>query len=484
MLLLVALCLAPAAALPALWDSVLPLTTDAHNQAVGHGGQRSVAADPQGNLHVVWLDARTVPSRVWYREYDNATDAWLSETMLVSLPADCFTPTICCDDAGGRHVAWHVEEGTDAGIWYKRFSPTAQHWMAETLLVPAALPRLQRYPALASEPGSRVLHLAWFGNADSGMSTQVCHREFRPDSGWGAVEQLTDVQAGHQDVGVAADSTGHVCVVWAGYDFGGDYQMVFCRRRISGVWQASELVSGMAGAFDQYRPAIAGGTTGYFHIAWYGLRSGWWRIYYRQFTPTRWLAVETVSVNVPRQQRDVSVACDSNGVCHAVWSGQDSASPAHYQLRYSARPVSGNWPVQQTLTSIASGEATAPTVVADGDTGLHVAWYDSHTGNNDIWYLRGCIPGSPVEEEARRERACVRTGPAVVVGDLLPLGVPAGYAGGVAVLDAAGRRIAVLPLIRMADGRSAIRIAGLGQGVFFAVTAASGRAGVRFVSVR
>lgn len=485
-LLLLMLWLGPAAALPALWDSLLPLTTDAHNQTVGYGGQRSIAADPQGNLHVVWLDTRTVPSQVWYRQYDNATHTWLPETMLVSLPWDCCTPTICCDDAGGRHVAWHVQEEAGAGVWYKRFSSTAHHWMAETLLVPALSPHVEQFPALACEPGGRVLHLAWFGSADTGMSYEVFHREFSPDSGWRAVEQLTDVQAGHQDVGVAADSTGHVCVVWTGYDFPGDYAFVYCRRRISGVWQATELVSGMAGAFDQYRPAIALGAAGCFHIAWYGLRSGYLRIYYRQFTPTHWLDVETVSVSVARQQRHVSLACGSDGVCHAVWSGQDSASPAHYQLRYSARPVSGGWPVQQTLTNIASGEATAPTIVVDGDTGLHVAWYDNHTGNNDIWYLRGSVVGTQVEEKAGGTQPPVPVGPTIVAGDRLRLSVPADHieGGRVTVFDGAGRSVAVRPIVRGADGDAGISVAGLGAGLYFAVPDGPRRAAVRFIRPR
>ena len=477
------LSLGPAVALPATWDSVMPLTVNTANQIVGFGGQRSMAADLQGNLHVVWLDARTVPSQVWYRQYDNATHTWLPETMLVSLPSNCFTPTICCDGVGGRHVAWHVEEGTGAGIWYKRFSPTAHHWMAETLLVPAALPGLRLHPALACEPGGRILHLAWFGNADTGMSYQVFHREFRPDSGWGVVEQLTDVQAGHQDVGVAADSTGHVCVVWTGYDFGGDYASVYCRRRTSGVWQATELVSAMAGAFDQYDPAVAGAASGYFHIAWFGLRGGYWRIYYRQFTPTHWLAVETVSVNVPRQQRHPSLACGPDGTCHAVWCGQDSASPAHYQLRYSTRPVSGGWAVHQTLTDLNSGEATAPTIVADRDTGLHVVWYDSHTGNNDIWYLQGSVAGAPIEEVAGSVRQFVSTGPTIVAGDRLRLGIRAAGKDGsrVSVLDAAGRKVAVRPVMRVADGSAGISVAGLQAGVYFAVPDGSRRTAVRFI---
>ena len=475
--------LGPAVALPATWDSVMPLTINTANQIVGFGGQRSMAADLQGNLHVVWLDARTVPSQVWYRQYDNATHTWLPETMLVSLPSNCFTPTICCDGAGGRHVAWHVEDGTGAGIWYKRFSSTAHHWMAETLLVPAELPDLQLYPALACEPGSRILHLAWFANTDTNHLRQVFHRELRPDSGWGAVEQLTTVQAGHQDVGVAADSTGHVCVVWTGYDFAGDYAYVYCRRRISGVWQATELVSAMAGAFDQYDPTIAGGATGYFHVAWYGLRGGYWRIYYRQFTPTRWLEVESVSVNVPRQQRHVSLTCGRDGACHAVWCGQDSASPAHYQLRYAERPASGGWSVHQTLTDLNSGEATAPTIVADCDTGLHIVWYDSHTGNNDIWYLQGSVAGTPIEEAASGARRFMPAGPTIVSGDRLRFGVRADWKDGtrVMVLDAAGTRVTARPATRMDDGSASISLAGLGAGVFFAVPDGSRRAATRFV---
>jgi hypothetical protein len=474
------MCCLAALAAAVEWDSIVPLTTNGANQTVGYAGQRSVAADGLGNLHVVWLDNRTVPYQVWYRKYDHAAGVWLPETTLSTRSANCFAPTVACDVDGNVHVAWHIEFATQAGIWYKRYSAASHRWQSDTLLVPAPYPGILYSPSIACRPGTRVVHLAWCGNAESLMYSPVFHCELVPDSGWRAVERVSEYECLHTNAAIACDSAGDLCLAWAGYDLGAATQQVFCRRRLAGVWQATEFVSDNTGSGSQYWPAVSAGANGWFGVIWYGVVNSWQRILYRQCTPTRWMDVEQVSGVIQRQQRHASVACRGAGDGWAAWCGQDTMAPPCYQLRYSARSPAGEWSAPENLSSITDGDVAAPSIAADADSGLHVVWHDYHTGDNNVYYRRGHVPAAVSERADSPLPDRVGTRATIASGNRLRLGQDPGTS--VTFFDAAGRIAAVRPVAASADGCGQVSVAGLRAGVY--VIRSDRRPGTTFRLVR
>lgn len=449
---------------PVRWDSIVQLTTNPAMQTLGSGGQRSIAVDGSGNLHVVWLDNRSVPYQVWYRRYDNSTRTWLAETVLSARTANCFAPAVACDGENGVHVVWHVEAGNQPGIWYKRYNAAARRWQADTLLVPAPSPGILLAPAICCQPGTRVVHLAWHGNVDTLLYMPVFHRELLPDSGWRPVEIVSEYPCGHSNAAMACDSAGDLCLAWAGYDFGATSQQLFCRRRVAGVWQATELVSGNTGMGAQYLPAVAVGQNGWFGVAWYGVLNSWQRVFYRQWTGSRWLEVEEVSGGVQRQQRHVSVVCRGNGEAWAVWAGQDSAVPPNYQLRFGRRNPACGWFVPESLTSFPSGDVSAPCIAYGSGRNLHVVWCDDHNGDKDIYYRCGTLPLAVTEEPPAQPKPVAGTQ--------------------VVIFDATGRVVAVRTVQAEADGSRQSNLTGFGSGVYFVRSAVGAGSTIRVVLCR
>ncbi|MEO0079647.1 MAG: T9SS type A sorting domain-containing protein [candidate division WOR-3 bacterium] len=382
------------------WDSIFQLTFDPASQVLAYGFQRAITSDPLGNLHVAWLDQRTVPYQIWYRKFDRRAGMWLPETMLTSRPVNCFPPSVAGDGQGNVHLAWHMESRPCLGLWYKRYDAALGRWRPDTLLDTTGASRLLRLPAVAARSGAAEVHIVWFGYSDTGNVYQVFHKEFRPDSGWRPTEQVTSANCSHEQATVAVDSAGDLCVVWLGLDLGGSCAQVYCRRRVEGVWQDVELVSDFANPWTQSSPCVAAGPNGTWHVVWHG-RQGiqtYQAVYHRLRTPEGWSGIWAVSGAVEHQQENPSVACRQGNECHVVWEGMTDLSPATRQVLYAYRSSAGYWSLPQQLTNRTQGDIRRPSIATDPDSGLHLVWHDASSGNLDVFYLHGWTSGTGIND--------------------------------------------------------------------------------------
>lgn len=398
--------LASAGAVEVTWDTIIRLTTNPSSQVTGYTGQRGVAVDGAGNVHVAWQDQRSpMPYKVWYRRYDAGTSAWLAETVLTNQQANCFPPSIACDSAGNVHLAWHIGSSSGTGIWAKRYNAATHYWRADTLIDSTTTSYPQQYPSVACVPGTGDIAVAWYGSPDTGMFAQVFLKERRPATGWDTAMQVSSAATNHDQVSVAAGANGDVAVVWVGKDFGGDYNQVYCRRRVVGTWQGVELVSDMPLALSQHAPSVAFDPAGAAHFVWYGrtMNSGYFQVFHRMCDHGSWSGIDSIGGTRPYQQQYPSIACDAAGRCHAVWCSQ--AGGTNFQLVYGQRDTNGVWSTPMVLTGLDSGSVSHPSVACHADSGIHVVWYDASSGNPDVYYLRGTMPGAAVAEP--RLSSCV-----------------------------------------------------------------------------
>ena len=420
------------------WDTIIQLTTNPSSQVTGYSGQRSVAVDGAGNVHVVWLDQRNVPYQIWYRRYDAGTSTWQAETALTSRQANCFQPSTACDSAGNVHLAWHIGSSMGTGIWAKRYNATTHHWRADTLIDSTTTSYPQQYPSVACVPGTGDVAVAWYGSPDSGMYYQVFLRERHPATGWDSAMQVSSASVSHDQVSVAAGGNGDLAVVWIGKDFGNDYNQVYCRRRVGGAWQGVELVSDIPLGLSQYAPSVAFDQEDAVHFVWYGrtLNSGYYQVFYRMRDDGGWSGIDSIGGTRPYQQQFPSIACDDLGRCHAVWCSQ--AGGSNFQLVYGQRDTDGVWSSPLILTGLDSGDVSHPSVACDADSGIHIVWYDASSGNPDVYYLRGFTPGAAISEMPNAELRAPKVGPTIIRGDILQTAARK-LRTGVVILDACGR---------------------------------------------
>lgn len=459
-----AACLCAAAqALPIEWDSITRLTTDTCQQLLGHAYQRSIGTDPQGNVHVAWLDSRRVPAQVWYRRFDAGSRQWLPETALTARPVACQRPTLACDASGDVHIAWHSASSPDYGIWYKRLDAAAGRWRAETLLVPGSAARVRQYPAVACRPGGRGVHVAWYGTPDSGLGAAVFHVEFKPDSGWRLLEQLVQAGVSREAAALAVDSAGDVSVLWSGLDFGGMGSQVCCIRRVGGAWGAVEQVPSLGASRSQYEPSLAAEPgSGVLHAVWYGGADGhgYDRVQYCRRAPGGWGAAYGVGAAVRFDQAGPTIAW-RDGRVHVAWCAADSSSPTVRQVQYCERDTNGLWSSVERLTALGSGNTDRPSLAADQRGRLHLAWQGAPGRNYDIYYRSGLPAGAGVSDERRAEPSRLSAWPSPVRER-----VTLEACGPVTLRDAAGRTV-VCP--QSVAGRTvSIDVRGLAPGVYFA----------------
>jgi len=388
----------PARATDVTWDTIVGLTDDAAGQLTGYGGQHSIAVDAGGNVHVAWLDQRDVPYQVWYRRYDAGTSTWLAETALTTRPAKCFRPGMACDSAGNVHLVWHIESYTGPGIWCKRYDAATERWKPDTLIDATTTLQPQSYPSVACVPGSGDVEVAWYGLPDTGISNQVFVKEWHQTAGWDSAMPASTAPVNHDQVSLAAGTNGDLAVVWCGLDFGNDYKQVFCRRRVSGVWQDIELGSDLPTGLTQYAPGVAFDHDGAIHVVWHGrsLMNTYQQVFYRRHDAAGWSGIDSISGVRAYQQQFPSIVCDATGRCHAVWCSK--AGSGRTQLIYAQRDTNGVWSSPMILTGFDSASISYPSITCDAGGGIHIVWHDDHTGNQDVYYLHGVMPGPGVSE--------------------------------------------------------------------------------------
>jgi hypothetical protein len=444
--LLLAALAGSAGAFSPVWDTVVRLTTNSAGQITGYGGQHGIAVDVRGNVHVAWLDQRAVPYQVWYRRYDAGTRTWQPETTLTDRKANCFQPGIACDSAGNVHVLWHVVSSQGTGIWDKPYDAATHRWKPDTLIDTTTMSQLQQYPSVASVPGSGDVEVAWYGTPDTGGVPQVFFKERHQSSGWDSAMQVTAAPVVHDQVSVAAGKNGDIAMVWRGMDFGGSYNQVCCRRRVSGAWQDVELVSDLPGGLTQNLPCVAIDRSSMVHVVWYGMSgsSFYQQVFHRSRGASGWSAINSVGGIRAYQQQFPSIACDAAGRCHAVWCSQ--AGGTHWQLAYAQRDTNGTWSSPMILTGLDSGDVRYPSVTCDADSGIHVVWYDNSSGNQDVYYLHGVAPGSGVSE-SRPSPFAPRPSPgATIVRNRLDIlqSTFCNLKSAIVLRDASGRRVMAL----------------------------------------
>jgi len=448
--------LTPAGAVEVRWDTIFRLTSDPANQLTGYSGQRCVAVDGEGSVYVAWLDQRDVPYQVWGRCYDADTRTWQAETALSNRPANCFRPGIACDRAGSVHLAWHMESYLGPGIWYKRFDAATGSWKPDTLIDTTTTAQSQSYPSIVCVPGSGDVDVAWYGLPDTGMYPRVFLKERHSATGWDSAIQVSTAVVNHDQVSVAAGANGDLAVVWCGMDFGSSHNQVCCRRRVAGTWQDVEQVSDFPDDISQYSPTVAIDGDGAVQVVWHGrpnLGAYYQQIFHRCRNESGWLAIESVSGTRSYDQKFPSIACAA-GRCHAVWASQ--ANTDHMQLAYSQRDTDGVWSSPTILTALDSGDVSCPSITCDADSGIHIVWYDASSGNQDVYYLRGFLPGPGIAEGSFKPQApSLKPGATVLRANALQTaGCP--LSTGPMLLDASGRKVSA-------------KVTSLPAGVYFVV---------------
>lgn len=199
---------------------------------------------------------------------------------------------------------------------------------------------------------------------------------------------------------IAIDSEDNLHVVWGGTspDFPNYAQIWYSKYTTS--WSTPVMIStypGMDSKSQRY-PDIVVDSEGNLHVVWYGDASGfnWSQIWYAKYdgswsTPIRISTYTNMEIN---DQYEPSIAIDSNGYLHVVWTGgAHPLYPDSSQIWYAKYTTS--WVPPLRLSTRAGMESDnlqyTPSITIDSKDHIHVTWYgpETHyTGKERIWYVK------------------------------------------------------------------------------------------------
>ncbi len=264
----------------ALWDTELRLTTADYDEFTDASGQRNVAIDQAGMVHVVWYvqDFFLSPEyQVFYKRYNPGT-GWTQDTCisedLMARNLYCRFPSIATDANGDVHVVW-VARGTtaaDSCVYYKRCTPVGNGnggWQ-NTATVITSLPATESKltPDIACSPNGHV-HVVW--SHTSTATNGIRYRE-STDGGntWLAEVAVFDTAANGATqvtptIACAQNNTVHIA--WCGHPYFGEAYHLYYRKRINTTWMPKEAI--VASSADQYEPSmVINPLTNNPHILW------------------------------------------------------------------------------------------------------------------------------------------------------------------------------------------------------------------------
>jgi hypothetical protein len=352
------------------WLDAERLTQDEATSSTAWPNGRSLAVEPGGAAHIVYADARSGNSEVYYRRWE--TDGWDPEVRLTTTPNFSDNPVIAVAPDGDVHVAW-IEVSTNGTqeLFHRWWNGSV--WSAPVEMGAAG----QRYhtPSLAAD-GQGNVHAVW--QCQSGSSGMIYYSKW-DGTQWATATVLAGTTALKAFTpSVAVDAADRVYALYEKMTVSDGTSEIFCRIFQGGAWAAATQVS-TSGTFC-HSPSAAVAANGTLHVVWQDARDLAGDIYYRTYDGTAW-GPETHIVDCAGDSQWPSVAASANGCVHVVWQDYRDGEAEIYHKEWT-----GAWGPDERLTD-APRASSLPCVGVDAFGSVQVLWTDERDGNSEV-YIR------------------------------------------------------------------------------------------------
>jgi hypothetical protein len=403
-------------------------------------GRPRIADGGPGAAIVVWSDTRTGTSDVYAQRVTSPgprDGRWPAGGLAAcSLAVPRRDPVVAPDGLGGAFVVWRDLRSGASNLWAQHLLESGARdpaWPADGVAVCLADGTETSLGIVACGPGMAIV--VW-----SGGESVYCQRLLLSgvDAAWPANGvEICGAWVHARDPRLASDGDGGAIVSW--WDRRRLYEWDVCAQHVTSAgfvdpaWPADGLAVCEV-ARDQMNPEIVPDGTGGAIVTWADARAGVdWGIYAQ-----RVLASGEADPAWPAGGLALCATDSSRWRPRIVADGEGGAIVAWFDLRagdefdvYAQRARAGGsvdaaWPASGAAVSLGPRDQYLPTLVADGTGGAIVAWEDTRT------------PGSAPDILAQRVDARGRLGgPAIVAAASAGPGPPA-------VVPNPGRAAAIL----------------------------------------
>ena len=342
----------------------------------------AVAMDADGDFVVVWASYGQDGSEsgIYGQRYNAAGAPLGGEFRVGSLAPFQVAPAVAMNDAGDFAVAWVGEDGSDYGIFARRYSDIGEAQGGDFLVNSTTFDR-QVSPAVAMDADGDFV-VTWASRSSSYLYSdyEVFARRYNTAGVAQGSEFLvnTDTYYSQEEPAVAMSENGDFVIAWEAWgDADGDGEAIFAQRyNAAGVPQGEEFLVNTTTTFAQWEPALAMDADGDFVVAWhsFGLDGSGWNAFAQRYTGTgvpqggefRVNATTTVGGWAP------AVAMESDGDFVVAWAGDDGDALGVFGRRFE-------------------GGAAVPAVASDfnGDGMSDILWRNSNDGRTVVWQMNG-----------------------------------------------------------------------------------------------
>jgi BNR repeat-like domain len=166
--------------------------------------------------------------------------------------------------------------------------------------------------------------------------------------------------------------------------------LLFSVQTAQAGWSANKRLNWTSG--DSFHASVAVGPNNHLHVVWQDNTPGNDEIYYKKSTDggTTWGPAQRLTWTSGDSDFP-DVAIDSSNAVHVVW---EDATPGKAEIYYRKSADGGEaWGPVKRLTWT-SGDSCVPTMTRDSNNRLHVVWFDYTPANNEIYYKRSLDGGS------------------------------------------------------------------------------------------
>ncbi len=366
------------------------ITNNSTDEYIYYGNGRSIIADQQGRIHVIWHYS----NNIYYKRYTPGY-GWSADT---SLGTGGNSAAMAIDPTGRIHVCAYY---STYYIYYKSCMPVGTGnagWDGSWTVLGSSSDGYKYYPSVACTPDTHV-HIVFYRYRYVSPTGYMLGYYEKIGSTWQSFVAL-DSNSGsyyHYYPCIAGGrSNNDLHITWYGYRPGDTtYYQVFYLHRGSAGWDTVEHVSeGMN--YYNYMPTIdVNFRNGYPYIAWSGGPTSPYRKLVKYRNSSGWSEADTISEpGSSYYQYYGQITAMKDGSMHNVWYGYSATAPSYYQIRYVGSDTLGmTWttPVQE-IRDDGAFYTYYPEIACSDSLDCFAFWYD---GRNSPYELYGRLGQAP-----------------------------------------------------------------------------------------
>lgn len=186
----------------------------------------AIAAGPEENVQVLWVDRRNGASEIWAASR-GANRQWGRNVRLAAAALDVYaSPAVTVDGRGNAYAAWIAyptcgRANSEVGTMMAAFRLAGGEWQVAEVVAGAVHGGRASRPVIAASAAGRV-YLAWEEREGTGIAIRMARRT--AEGGWssGQTVAVSGAKAPSKPA-LAVDRAGTVYLAWLANDGGAEY---------------------------------------------------------------------------------------------------------------------------------------------------------------------------------------------------------------------------------------------------------------------